>query len=139
LQPIGAPSIEEIDDEPVTVVEKPKTRALKPIKVRPANKPEKSSKDCPECGSPGRHRKDCSRAGKGKLKESIKGNKEWQALGEAESSAGKKKRLTEHQYNQIKIAHQHELPPDTIASEMGLTSKMVNTVILSRSYDEYTS
>lgn len=127
-----------------------------------ADKP-KFSKGCPECGSPSRHRKDCLQSKekqtdtpKRKLGEACKecgslsrrhklgcplidhanrGNNEWAALDKEETKRADL--MSERQYGQVKTAHNHGMDPTSIAHEMNLKVKEVNTAILSKNFAEY--
>ena len=88
---------------------------------------------CSECGSKGnRHKKNCSKSGQ---EQSLTGNDAWAALDKEE-----KKRadlMSSRQYGQVKTAHTHGMDPTSIAHEMGLRVKEVNTAILSESFETY--
>lgn len=120
----------------------------------------KSTKGCDECGSSGRHRKECSKAGGaaaakpvtrrrgdpceecGSLSSrhklgcsSASGNKAWRDLDAEEKKRSSK--MSKRQYDQVKTAHDHGMDPTSIAHEMGLGVKEVNTAILSKSFEQY--
>ena len=146
LEPINQTADELIEPAPVH----------KPAKV---NIP-KSGKGCPECGSPSKHKKDCSKSKanatgtKRKRGEPCEecgsnssrhkkgcslatGNDAWAALDQEE-----KKRaglMSARQYSQVKTAHNHGMDPTSIAHEMNLTVKEVNTAILSKTFDVYSA
>jgi hypothetical protein len=137
-----------------------------PSDQMPARAP-KFAKGCPECGSVSRHKKECSKASGSKLPqtgtrrrgepceecESISsrhklgcslansskktGNKAWAALEREEKKRGGQ--MTERQYDQVKTAHNHGMDPTSIAHEMNLAVKEVNTAILSKTFDIYSA
>jgi hypothetical protein len=124
-----------------------------------ATKSRFTGKGCPECGSPSRHKKDCSASVKapatkrklgvaceecGSLSRRHKlgcsfagGNKAWASLEREE-----KKRsglMSQREYSQVKTAHTHGMDPTSISKEMNLTVKEVNTAVLSKNFEEYTN
>jgi hypothetical protein len=72
---------------------------------------------------------------KGKPTKGSTGNDAWAALDKEE-----KKRaglMNARQYSQVKTAHNHGMDPTSIAHEMSLGVKEVNTAILSESFEQY--
>ena len=126
-----------------------------------------NQKGCSECGSPSRHKRECSKGSRFKLPKTGKrrrgdpcpecesissrhklgcsranssketGNEAWAAL-EREEKA-RKGLMTQRQYDQVKTAHNHGMDPTSIAHEMGLTVKEVNTAILSKTFESYSA
>jgi hypothetical protein len=109
------------------------------VEASPVQKPKKTdtpkfTKGCPECGSTTRHKKDCSNA-KGKPTKGSTGNDAWAALDKEEKKRANL--MSVHKYNQVKTAHNHGMDPTSIAHEMSLGVKEVNTAILSKTFEAY--
>jgi hypothetical protein len=113
-----------LDSEPVEhITHKPKT----PKSVRG------KGAGCPECSSPSRHRKDCSRAGSTASRVKLQGNKEWHEL----DDAPKVKTISRMHFGRVKIAHSHNIPVETIAADLGFDESEVSKVIEADTYDDY--
>jgi hypothetical protein len=137
-------------------IAKPGEPSLFGIKVH-VSKEAPNSKGCPECGSPSRHKATCSsiKAKVASIKRKLGqacdecgslsrrhkkgcslagGNAAWAALDKGDKRAGL---MSERQYSQVKTAHNHGMDPTSIAHEMNLTMKEVNTAVLSKTFEVY--
>lgn len=124
-KPVDSGTKEELPVRPTAKV----TRTPKPVTAR--NK----RGGCDECGSPSRHKKDCSRAGGAKKERSnMAGTPEWQALGEVESPT---KRMSRMAFGRVKISQSHDIPAETIARNMDELPEEIEKALDAETYDEY--
>jgi hypothetical protein len=65
----------------------------------------------------------------------MTGNDAWAALDDVPAKPHNK--MSKLIYDRVKLAHQHDLPADAIARELGLRLKEVNDAIISAGYESY--
>lgn len=102
------------------------------LKVSPPR--EAGQKGCNACGSTGwRHKKGCKFEGaaKKKPKDEPTGTAEFKNLSDRRPGMDRRK------FEQVKIAHQHQLDAEVIARNMGLPEKEVSRAIASKSFEAY--
>ena len=108
----------------------------KPTQPQTASK-RKGRPTKPCCNSKGpAHFKWCKEKGGSGEPGRNKGTMEWQKL-EREEQRHRPGAMSKTHFEQVKVATHHELPPDAIARNLGLTQKEVNRAVLARNYDEY--
>ena len=91
-----------------------------------------AGKGCPECGSPSRHRKECSRA---RRTSDQPGNEEWQKLGD--TTGLRPGGMSRDKFSRVKLAAKNDLPSDVIARELTVSLKEVNKAMIATDYDAY--
>jgi hypothetical protein len=95
-----------------------------------ASQPKPVASGCPECGSPSRHKKECSKA-----KSNMEGNKDWKNLGGV--SAPRAGAMTRMEFGRVQIARSHDLPIETIARNLDLAEVEVSKASDAETYDDY--
>jgi len=118
------------DPAPVTTIPAPAKRKYTKRKAVETKATPEKKRGCDECGSPTVHRKSCSKRKEHRAPQAA-GNNAWQALGD---QSGKMSRMN---FGRVKMAHTHDIPADTIASNLSLTEQDVNKAILAETFDDY--
>jgi hypothetical protein len=141
--------------------------ALKTVKVKPVPQSARTTgRGCPECGSPGRHKKDCFRSANIKAKPAkqrapgqgcpecgskSRHRKECSHAGGATKSntvgnkawknlgevSSAKPGMSQMQFGRVKIAQSHDIPAETIAKNMDLSESQVSKALDVETFDDY--
>jgi hypothetical protein len=87
---------------------------------------------CTECGSKGaRHRKTCSKTGQ---EQSLVGNDAWAAL---DAPVQRENAMSRMLYGRVKIANSHDIPSETIATNLTVSEVQVSKAIDAETYEDY--
>jgi hypothetical protein len=122
---VAAPAINDEQPQPHRVYKERKT-VIPPKAPRATNKPAKG-KGCSECGSPSRHKKDCSKS------ISSKGNAEFQKLDDAPQRRG----MSRMTFGRVKISQDHDIPAATVASNLDEPLDEILKAYEADTYDDY--